>query len=274
MNLPSKPSEHLAAQLLEQGERPEIMDELVRVLRILDDWHAPSPTLSDSARLVNRLMALSPSDPGVRTGAARPWSELKLLLRVIRAQMSLLRPAFWMVSLVIVLLGCAFVLSETRISHALALQIMGPLLCYLGAATVFRGLGLHTVELELACPPSARQLIVARLALVLSYDLVLGLLASLLLSTGDPEGLLSLTLHWVTPLLLIFGVTLLLSLRLPVHQAAGVTYAGWLAFLLLSLASAGSIQEAEEVLGLVGAALLLVAVGLTPLDARRHFPRG
>ena len=171
------------------------------------------------------------------------WGELYLLLKVVRAQVNLLRPAFWVASALIVFLGCLLVLSEANLGRALVLQIIGPLLCYLGAASVFRGIGLNVLEFELACPPSPRQITVARMIIVLGYDLILGLVASLILSLQGNEGIMALTLHWVAPLFLVFGLTLLLSLRIPIHYAAMFSYTGWLALLILAMIGHNGIQS-------------------------------
>ena len=68
------------------------------------------------------------------------------------------------------------------------------------------------LELELVCPPSPVQVTIARLVLVLGYDLALGLAWGLALwVAGTPQGL-----------------ALLLSLRLFVKTAAARAYGGWL----------------------------------------------
>ncbi len=154
-----------------------------------------------------------------------------------------MRPAFWLTSAIIVFIGCLLALSEASLSRAVTLQIIGPLLCYLGAAGVFRGIGLNVLEFELACPPSPRQLTIARLIIVLGYNTVLGLIASLILSFHDNEGIMALTLHWTAPLLLVFGLTLLLSLRISIHYAAMLSYTGWLALLILAMISHNGIQS-------------------------------
>ena len=120
----------------------------------------------------------------------------------------------------IVFLGLSACAKRSQLGRAIALQIIGPLLSYLAAASVFRGIGLNVLEFELACPPSPRQLTVARLIIVLGYDIVLGLVASLILSLQGNEEIMALTLHWVAPLFLVFGLTLLLSLRIPIQHAA------------------------------------------------------
>ncbi len=200
------------------------------------------------------------------------WHEFIFLLKLVRTQVSLLRPSFWLISALIVLLGCLLILNETNLSQAVVLQIVGPLLCYLGATSAFRGLELNTLELELACPPSPRQLTIARLVIILSYDIILGLTASLLLLSQAGDGLVMLSLHWLAPLLLVYGLTLLLSLRMPAHYAAALTYAGWLAVLILTMANKNGMRSPSNIFssmtelgfGLAGLVLICVAIVFLP----------
>ena len=91
------------------------------------------------------------------------------------------------------------------------------------------------LELELVCPPSPLQLVMARLVIVLGYDVGLGLALGLVLWAGGAEHVLALTLSWLMPLLLVVGLALLLSLRLPVQAAASLAYGSWLAILAMAM---------------------------------------
>ena len=272
----NKPSKHLAEFLHEQGEAPEDVQKLSQVLSILDEWQAPIPTPAESEQLSKDLMLSIPARSSIRhalNGSRRGmWHKLVFLLKLVRSQVSLLRPSFWLISALIVLLGCLLILNETNLSQAVVLQIVGPLLCYLGATSAFRGLELNTLELELACPPSPRQLTIARLVIILSYDIILGLTASLLLLSQAGDGLMMLSLLWLAPLLLVYGLTLLLSFRIPAHYAAALTYAGWLAILILTLANKNGIRSPSHIFssitelgfGLAGLALICVAIVFLP----------
>jgi len=275
-NWPSKPSEHLTEFLREQGEAPEDAQELSQVLKALDKWQAPIPTPIESERLSNRLISLIPTSSAVRDAVNKAHQgigyEFVFLLRLVRAQVSLLKPSFWLTSALIVLLGSLLVLNEVNLNRTLILQIIGPLLCYLGASSVFWGLELNTLELELACPPSPRQLTIARLAIVLGYDIVLCLTASLVLLSQGGDGLVALSLHWLAPLLLVYGLTLLLSIRMPAHYAAALTYAGWLAVLILAMVNKSGIRSVSNTFsgmtewsfGLAGLVLIGVAIIFLP----------
>jgi hypothetical protein len=181
--------------------------------------------------------------------------------------------------------------SVPNLSRSFLLHVIGPLLAYIGAANAFRASGLKMLEFELACPPSPRQLTLARLTVVLSYDLALGLLLSLLLwpssGAGSPAPVLAagfwlLSLHWLAPLLLGVGLTLLLSLRLPIGQAAALAYGAWLVLLALTLIGqnglpgrAGGLPAPVELgLGLAGLALMFAAVLALPRALPWMLPHG
>lgn len=278
------PVEHqsdLAELLSEQGMPPEEIPDAAAALASLAAWTAPVPSAADTARLVQQLLPVLPRLPPVRRAlrARRQtlWGEWWSLLGPIRAQVHVFRPAFWLSSALVVMFGMLG-LSGMEVPSALAMYVSGPLLSYLGAAAAFRGTALGLLEFELACLPSPRQIMLARLVLVLGYDVGLGLVASGLLWLGSGAAPLALTLHWLMPLLLVAGVTLLLSLRLPVLQAATFTYAAWLVSLALRrLWESGAFSVAlpastELLLGGVGATFLIAAVWMLPAATPRLLP--
>lgn len=74
----------------------------------------------------------------------------------------------------------------------LVLRISGPLLSYLGTIVAFRGRGTRMLELELVCWLPSLQLALARLVIVLGYDVGLGFALGLLLWAGaGPDALLA-----------------------------------------------------------------------------------
>jgi hypothetical protein len=125
------------------------------------------------------------------------------------------------------------------------------------------------------------QLTLARLLIVLGYDVGLGLLLSLALWSLGSGGFLLLTLHWLMPLLLVAGLALLLSLRLDVYRAASLAYGGWLALLLLDMQAPvfGSppivplTSLAEVIFGLAGVACLALALLRLEQNLARMLPR-
>jgi hypothetical protein len=274
--------EHLADALREQEATPAEIDDLTPALLRLSEWQAPQPTPADTRRLLARLApalpAVSPVRQAIRARNQNRSAALAALLETARVQVSIFRPAFWLASAAVILLGALAILlgdqvhqphgSLTLLDQSLLLRAIGPLLAYLGATTAFRGSDLRVLEFELACQPSPVQLMLARLVIMLGYDLGLGLLLSLLLWLAGEGGFLVLTLDWLMPLLLVAGLALLLSLRLRVYTAAGLVYSGWLAVLVLDSSALGPFISppiplspgTEVLLGVVGLALLAIAL--------------
>jgi hypothetical protein len=277
----------LANALYEQGESRAEAEQLAQVLLVLNKWQAPRPTAKETGELLERLLVstpkVSPVREAMRLRKRGLWGDVTSLLGLVRAQASILRPAFWVTSAVIVLAGILLLLSGTNVNRAVVLQVIGPLLSYVGAANAFRGIRINTLEIELACPPSPRQLTIARLVIVLGYDIFLGLILSMILRTQGNGGIIMLTLHWLGPLFLVAGLSLFLSLRITWNHAASISYFVWLVFLTLSFLGqrSGGLQSmtstltgtAEWALGITGSILLLLAIGSIPTAVPRLLPR-
>ena len=73
------------------------------------------------------------------------------------------------------------------------------------------------------CLPSPVQMVLARLVIVLGYDVALALGLGVVLWAGGSAQVLALTLFWSMPLLLVAGLALVLSLRLHTDRGAGAT---------------------------------------------------
>src|SRR5262249_5783663 len=162
----------LVALLSEQGLPEAELAATAAALHVLGEWPAPAPAPVDTLRLVEHLLPLvpapaSPVRQALRARRSGLVGEFWLMLRLVRTQVSVLAPSFWLASLVVVALGALLVAAAPNLGPALVLQVAGPLLAYIGTASAFRASGRHMLEFELACPPSPRQLTLARLILVL-----------------------------------------------------------------------------------------------------------
>lgn len=280
---PFERPESLAGMLREQGIAPDELDDLLPVARRLAEWQIPPATPAESQRLLMRLAPQVLGQSAVRQAAyarsQRPGAGVSWLLATARAQVSLFGLAFWLVSALVTLLGAVATLSNvsaTLSTQQLLLRASGPLLAYLGTVIAFRGTSEHVLELELACLPSPAQVTVARLVIVLGYDVGLGLALGLALWVGGVGQALALTLSWLMPLLLVAGLALLLSLRLSVQAAAAVAYGSWLTFLAFGVIAnfqALPLMSMIDILaGGVGVALLIVALLRLQTDMPRLLP--
>jgi len=278
---PFERPEQLADMLREQGVSSEECADLLPAVHRLAEWQAPQPEPADTRRLLARLVTELPAPSSVRQAIRvyqqRRRTRVTFLLATARAQVSLFGPAFWLVSALITLLGIWVVLSKELPDQELVLRASGPLLAYLGTTIAFRGSGRKVLELELVCLPSPLQLVMARLVIVLGYDIGLSLALSLLLWLGGAGQVLALTLSWLMPLFLITGLALLLSLRLSTQAAASLAYGSWLAFLAIGINF--SLQTpllAPELLvlpGCIGLVLLVIALLCMRPNMHRLLPQ-
>ncbi len=277
---PFERPEQLAEALREQGVAPEELANLVPAVHRLSEWQAPRPSPADTQRLLVRLAtalpALSPVRQAIRAHRQRQGAGVRWLLATARIQVSLFGPAFWLVSALVTLLGAGVVLSKVLPDQGLLLRASGPFLAYLGTSIAFRGTTARALECELVCPPSPLQLALARLVVVLGYDVALGLALSLALWVGGTEQVAALMLSWFMPLLLVAGLALALSLRLSIQVAASLAYGGWLAALAMdanvNLPLLRLTPTTDALLGGIGLALLAVALLRLPTDMPRLLP--
>jgi hypothetical protein len=293
---PLERPEQLAEALGELDATPAEIAEWLPLAERLAEWPERTITRADNAHLLAALAPLVPTPSPVRQAVrrhfARPQNTLGWLLEIARVQVSILRPSFWLTSAVVALLGVYAELAPWNSNAGLYLRAIAPLLAFLGIIAAFRGAGLRMLECEIACPPSALQLTIARLVIVLGYDIGLGLclgLAFWLRGTQAAAGevsFLALTLHWLMPLLLVAGLALVLSLRLPVTLASGIAYGSWLTGLSLfySVSSSVTLIEVnsytshelplgvEIACGLAGLALLTLGTWRLPASIARLLP--
>ena len=94
-----------------------------------------------SGKLVERLLPYLPGvSPTRQALRARPnglFLEFFRLLRLVKTQVSLFQPSFWLASCVIVLLGSLLILGGSILNPTFILQVTGPLLSYLGTTVGF-----------------------------------------------------------------------------------------------------------------------------------------
>ncbi|MCL4560886.1 MAG: zf-HC2 domain-containing protein [Chloroflexi bacterium] len=144
---------------------------------------------------------------------------------LLGSQAPLVRSEIWPASAVVFAMGYSFAVLARS---AVAIQALAPLVAAAGIAFIYGTENDPGIELALATPTSPRQVLLARLALVFGYDLVLALAATLGLALFVPYGTLSsLILGWLGPMAFLSAAALLLSLWIGSSNAIAVSYLGW-----------------------------------------------
>ncbi len=156
-------------------------------------------------------------------------ARLAWLGRFIAAQVPLVRREIWPASAVIMAIGAGISLLGTGGSApGSALSLFAPLAAAVGIALIYGQENDPALELALATPTSPRIVVVARLVVVVAWDLALALVASLLLALADgPAVFLPLVSLWLGPMLVLGCLTLLLSLVTGSGAAIGIAAVIW-----------------------------------------------
>ena len=233
-----------------------------------EDRALPAPPMA----LVDRALARARnSRPNI---VLRAWA-------LLRAQAPLVRREIWLTSALVMALGYLVTLVGSRDNPTTGvIEVLAPLIAAAGVAMIYGPENDPGLELALATPTSPRQVLLARLALVFSYDLALAVAASLgviLIMPAAP--LMTLVLGWLGPMAFLSALALVLSLCIGAGNAVTVAMILWLGGRLAAspqLASPGGLtpalvaaaqayalawQSPALLLGLTGA-LLLAALWL------------
>lgn len=194
-------------------------------------------TLIQSAKtpgLLDRVDALGGDSSGMGTTGAwgyRPaaQSHIGRLIALIRPQVEAFGRTFWIVSALVMVGG---IIALSMLDEGLGLWIhASPLFAVFSVIWGFRSRYYRVNELEMSCPFSQAQLLAARMALILAYNVGFGLVATALLGGFFREGAAHifgrLVMSWLGPLFLLAGVTLLVSVRFGTIAGSIVSLALW-----------------------------------------------
>jgi hypothetical protein len=151
------------------------------------------------------------------------WSPLHLLRRlwlVFRAQIPLIHKSIWVASALVCLFGLLLTLqmmTQKHVDKHAAADVLVLFIVVVGAsgsAFIYGSSVDPGFELTLSTPTSVRLVMLCRMAIVLGYNFLLGLLASALFATVYGGSLWGFMQLWLGPLLFLSSLCLALSLLL------------------------------------------------------------
>ncbi|MBZ0291131.1 MAG: hypothetical protein K8L99_01065 [Anaerolineae bacterium] len=183
------------------------VNDLLPIIEQLGKWQAPQPSHQQTASLIDLLSAKLPAQQLSRWQRLREWWPLLL----IRSQMRVVQREIWIASALVMILGTLVTLAmNTMMINALA--IIAPLVAAFGVALLYDSNTEHVLELENATGASVQVLLLARLTLVFGFDLVMGILGSVILATTQTHiSLWPLVLSWLAPMAFLSALAFLLS---------------------------------------------------------------
>ena len=195
----------------------------------IEDALRPDTPPPDAVAAMLRTAAGDP-EPVRRRG------HLSFAAQLLTAQMRLIRVSVWLASALMMAFGVLALvpLRQGGLTESV-LAMVAPFIAAAGIAGVCGPDRDPGFELTAATATSPRTVLVARVALVFGYDLVLALGASLaLVAMGlDTSGLGALIGAWLGPMALLSSLCLLLAVAVGTTTAITVGLALWVARLLV-----------------------------------------
>ena len=183
-------------------------DDLARLTERLQEWTAPTPNRASTDHLIATLM---PYLPGRETW----WGRLYKFwaIQMLRVQARIVSRAIWIATALIMALGMLVSLGTVESSLTasdIPFVLLAPVAAALGVALLYGS--EPGLEIEQALPISYRMVLVTRLTLVFGFDLILGLVGSLVLSLERSSiSLWPLVLAWLVPMTFLSVLTFAIS---------------------------------------------------------------
>jgi hypothetical protein len=122
----------------------------------------------------------------------------------------------WLASALVMALGAAvtLLLDPDSSTGGLPFTLLAPIIAAGGVAFLYDTTSEPVMEIERGTPASMRLIWLARITLVFSFNMLLGLTASLILSMISPSiSLWSLVMTWLAPMALLSALAFLISIQ-------------------------------------------------------------
>jgi hypothetical protein len=139
------------------------------------------------------------------------------------------RGEIWAASALVMTLGLLVTLATYSAAEAWPLVLVAPLVAATGVAFIYGPDVDPALEIELATPVPPRLVLLARLALVFGFNLIIGLAASLILSLARAEvAFWPLVSTWLAPLSFLSALAFLLTVfTVNSTTSAMISLLGW-----------------------------------------------
>ena len=151
----------------------------------------------------------------LREHDGRPGWAVRHAWLVVGGQVGIVRRQLWLASSVVMAIAVVVALSGVVGGGAsLVMQLVAPLVAAFGVSLIYAPEVDPSLELARSTPTSPWLVLMARLALVVGYDLFLAVVATVAISAFGPGGNVGgLILDWLGPMLVASSLALWLSVR-------------------------------------------------------------
>jgi hypothetical protein len=215
-------------------EREELPPDLQAAARSYAAQPVPRPSSAETTRLIHALL----TEAAFQTQDTREpgTSHLWRIAVLTRWRLHLLGPWFWMAGVLLLLAGIGLSQSFTVSDLITLLILLLPLAAVFGLAHALHSPSAGLRAVEASSSVTFAQTSIGLGLVLLAFDSVLGLVATLGFTLANWAPFWNLLLAWLAPLLLLTAISLPLALLRSVRLAALVGGVPWLLLGLLALA--------------------------------------
>lgn len=200
-NFKKRSEQNELTELLHPKELEEIEKELQHFLVKYPDEQAIEATI-DTLR------------PFVPVKKAHPWKQFFQLIKHAGAEIQFIHPLYWIISAILYIVGF-LVITWFNYDAIVSLFIIMPISFIFGLFEMFKGRETGMLEMEMACKFSAQEVLLSRLFLIGTYNIVFNTLLTIGFGLFfNTENIFHLLLCWFTPFTLFASISLWLSMKL------------------------------------------------------------
>lgn len=196
------------------------------------------------------------------------WVRSKQLLRIAASEVSIMRSYYWIISAILYLVGYIMLGLKIDLSPTFILFVLSPIPFILGMIEMFRSRDEGMMEMEMSCTFSGASVMLAKLCVISSYNIVLNVIAAFFyISQSEGSFIGNITLMWLTPFTIISGLSLLISIRLRSHTAVLCMLSIWISFCLIIISNSNLMRNILSMHKSSYLTLILLGVLLTFIQA-------
>ncbi|EFH85167.1 hypothetical protein [Ktedonobacter racemifer] len=215
-------------------QRDELPPDLQTVVNSYAAQPVPRPSSTETARLIHTLLteAAFQAQDTHKEGTPHLWR----IAVLTRWRVYLLGPWFWMASVLLLLAGIGLSRSLSVSDLITLLILLLPLAAVFGLTHALHAPSAGLRAVEASCPVTFVQTSMSLGLVLLVFDSLLGLVATLGFALAHFAPFWNLLLAWLAPLLLLTAISLPIALLCNVRLAALIGGLPWMLLGLLALA--------------------------------------
>lgn len=220
-------------------EDEHLSEELGQVAQ----WYVTRPVPESPPDLTQRLMTRLQAEASAAVRVSlRDYQPIDQTLRMLRWQLALLGPWFWITGSVLLVLGVGTAPLLPQNAAIALLIYMLPLTTVLSAIYALRRVRPGLRDLEKSSPMGFVEMMTGVILALVCFNVALGLLATIALSLVHWAAFGTLLASWLAPLLLLVASSFPVALRWGTGPAVMVGGVPWLLLILGAFARSGALS--------------------------------